>query len=306
MIVSTTNEYGELRSALVGAVDNFAWPVDDTAFNTDVYENTEYSETGFINQPLSNKVINEAKEDLQKLVDTLEGRGIKVYRPTTNEPHWANSARDILLTVGNNVIQCPTPFTTRANEIDLYPEIKQMECNIIKAPRPNSIDDPMFDAANVLKVGDKLVYSLSHSANEAGATWLQEQVGTAFEVIKWHEVKYKITHIDSTLLSCGKNTIIANGERLNVDTLPAFMRDYKIIWVNDCVPREFDYFPFCSKWIGMNVLSLDPETIIVDEIQTNFIEQLKQAKFNVVALPMRQSRTLGGGFHCVTCDLERS
>ena len=43
MIVSTTNEYGELRSALVGAVDNFAWPVDDTAFNTDVYENTEYS-----------------------------------------------------------------------------------------------------------------------------------------------------------------------------------------------------------------------------------------------------------------------
>ena len=54
MIVSTTNEYGELRSALVGAVDNFAWPVDDTAFNTDVYDNTEYSETGFINQPLSN------------------------------------------------------------------------------------------------------------------------------------------------------------------------------------------------------------------------------------------------------------
>ena len=83
-----------------------------------------------------------------------------------------------------------------ANEIDLYPEIKQMECNIIKAPRPNSIDDPMFDAANVLKVGDKLVYSLSHSANEAGATWLQEQVGTAFEVIKWHEVKYKITERD--------------------------------------------------------------------------------------------------------------
>ena len=47
----------------------------------------------------------------------------------------------------------------------------------------------MFDAANVLKVNDKLVYSLSHSANEAGAEWLQEQVGTEFEVVKWQAVQ---------------------------------------------------------------------------------------------------------------------
>ena len=84
------------------------------------------------------------------------------------------------------------------------------------------------------------------------------------------------------------------------------MKDFKIIWVDDCVGRKFYKFPFASKWIGMNMLSIDPETIIVDEIQIDLIEQLKQEKFNVIALPMRQSRTLGGGFHCVTCDLERS
>ena len=303
MIVSTTNEYGELRSVLVGSVDNFCWPIDDNEFNESVARSTY--EIKFTNQPLSNQVIDEAKEDLQHLVNTLEGRGIEVLRPDTVTPTWAYSARDILLTIGNKVIECPTPFSSRSRELDLYPKLKQIDCDIIRAPRPNSIDDPMFDAANILKVEDKLLYSLSHSANEAGAKWLQEQVGTQFEVIKWQAVKHQITHIDSTLLSCAKNTIIANASRLSIDILPNFMKDFKIIWVDDCVGRKFYKFPFASKWIGMNMLSIDPETIIVDEIQIDLIEQLKQEKFNVVALPMRQSRTLGGGFHCVTCDLER-
>ena len=304
MIVSTTNEYGELRSVLVGSVDNFCWPVNDIEFNKSVERSTY--KTKFKNQSLSDQVLDEAKVDLNTLVNVLEGRGIEVLRPDTNISTWAYSARDILLTIGNKVIECPTPFASRSKELDLYPKLKQLDCQIIRAPRPKSIADPMFDAANILKVQDKLVYSLSHSANEAGASWLQEQVGTQFEVIKWQAVKHQITHIDSTLLSCGKNTIIANASRLSVDTLPIFMKDYKTIWVDDCVPRKFDHFPFASKWIGMNMLSIDPETIIVDEIQIDLIEQLKQEKFNVITLPMRQSRTLGGGFHCVTCDLERS
>ena len=303
MIVSTKNEYGELRSVLVGSVDNFSWPIDDNEFNSGIARSTY--EGKFDQGPVSEIVINEAKEDLEKLVETLESRGIKVHKPKITEPTWAYSARDILLTVGNTLIECPTPFSSRSRELDLYPDLKQANCNIIRAPRPKTPNDPMFDAANVLKVDDRLVYSLSHSANEAGAVWLQEQVGTEFEVVKWQAVKHQITHIDSTLLSCGKNTIIANSSRLTVDTLPTFMKGFKTIWVEDCVPRNFHIFPFASRWIGMNMLSLNPETMIVDEIQVDLIEKLKQENFDVISLPMRQSRTLGGGFHCVTCDLER-
>ncbi len=303
MIVSTKNEYGELRSVLVGSVDNFSWPIDDNEFNSGIARSTY--EGKFDQGPVSEIVINEAREDLHKLAETLESRGIEVHRPKITEPTWAYSARDILLTVGNTLIECPTPFSSRSRELDLYPDLKQANCNIIRAPRPKTPNDPMFDAANVLKVNDSLVYSLSHSANEAGAVWLQEQVGTEFEVVKWQAVKHQITHIDSTLLSCGKNTIIANSSRLTIDTLPTFMKDFKTIWVEDCVPRNFHIFPFASRWIGMNMLSLNPETMIVDEIQVDLIEKLKQENFDVISLPMRQSRTLGGGFHCVTCDLER-
>ena len=55
----------------------------------------------------------------------------------------------------------------------------------------------------------------------------------------------------------------------------------------------------------MNVLSINPETIMVDPIQTNLIDQLKKEKFKVIPVGLRHSRTLGGGHHCVTCDLER-
>jgi len=304
MIVSTKNDYGELKSVLVGSVDNFSWPIGDKEFDNSIARSTY--EVTLDRGPISQTVINEAREDLDRLCENLENRGVQVTRPQIDKPTWAYSARDIILAVGNTVIECPTPFSSRSRELDLYPDVKQSGCKIVRAPRPETLEDPMFDAANVLKLNDKLVYSLSHSANEAGAVWLQEQVGTEFEVVTWRAVENEITHIDSTLLSCGENTIIANASRLTTETLPAFIKNFKKIWVEDCVPRSFDGFPLASRWIGMNALSLNPETIFVDEIQVDLIEKLEREKFEVIKLPMRQSRTLGGGFHCVTCDLERS
>ena len=55
----------------------------------------------------------------------------------------------------------------------------------------------------------------------------------------------------------------------------------------------------------MNMLSVDPNTVIVDREQLTLIEDLERAKFTVIPLQMRHSRTLGGGFHCVTLDLAR-
>ena len=304
MIISTKNEYDALKSVLVGSVDNFAWPIGDKEFDTAIDRSTY--EVTLDRGPVAQTVINEAREDLDRLCGKLQDKGVEVIRPQIDKSTWSYSARDIILAVGNTVIECPTPFSSRSRELDLYPAIQESGCKIVRAPRPQTPEDPMFDAANVLKLDDKLLYSLSHSANEAGAVWLQEQVGTEFEVVQWRAVENQITHIDSTLLSCGEDMIIANASRLTTETLPAFMKDYKTIWVDDCLPRSFQTFPFASKWIGMNVLSLDPETIFVDELQTELIAKLTKAGLQVITMPMRQSRTLGGGFHCVTCDLERS
>ena len=303
MKVSTRNEYDRLRSVLVGSVENFSWPTSDVEFDQGITRST-YPET-LQNIKPNPIVLSEATDDLKQLSSILEDRGIAVHRPTITGPNWSYSARDILLTAGNKVIQCPTPFSSRADELDLYPSLSQADCEIIRAPRPVTDSDPIFDAANVLKLDDKLLYSLSHSANQAGADWLQEQVGTDFEVIKWRVVDCNITHVDSTLLSLAKNTIMINASRVKDHQMPDFMKDYKKIWVEDVQAREFYQFPYASKWIGMNVLSVDPDTVIVDDVQTGLIKNLRSHGFQIITTSMRQSRTLGGGFHCVTNDLVR-
>ena len=60
-----------------------------------------------------------------------------------------------------------------------------------------------------------------------------------------------------------------------------------------------------SAWIGLNLLSIDPKTVIVDKKQKQLIEKLKQHKFDIVPLELRHDRLLAGGFHCVTLDLIR-
>jgi N-dimethylarginine dimethylaminohydrolase len=50
---------------------------------------------------------------------------------------------------------------------------------------------------------------------------------------------------------------------------------------------------------------VNPHTVIMDQNQTELIEKLEQRKFTVIPLELRHSRTLGGGFHCVTLDLIR-
>ena len=156
-----------------------------------------------------------------------------------------------------------------------------------------------------VKFNDKLLYLVSSTGNKQGAKWLQQTVGNEFEVIVWEDV-YAFAHIDSTIASLNSNTILINASRVNIDKLPNFLQNHRMIWIENMNARDFYKFPFASKWIGLNVLSINPETVIVDTIQKDLIKQLKEAGFKVVELEMRQSRTLGGGFHCVTCDLERS
>lgn len=306
MKISTQNEYSTLKSVIVGSAKSATWPSNDPAFTESIATSTFDGE--IIPGPLPTNIVEEAEQDLDRLAEVLEKEQVKVYRPVSDQPNWCYSARDILLSVGNKIIECPTKYSSRRNEANFYQHIKKESimdgCDWIRAPIPMTDNDPMFDAANVLKFDDKLLYLISSTGNEAGAEWLQQQVGTEFEVVVWKDV-YAFAHIDSTIASLNENTILLNASRVSYNSLPLFLRQHRKIWINDIVARDFYQFPFASKWIGLNILSINPETVIVDRIQTKLIERLKDTGFRVIELELRQARTLGGGFHCVTLDLER-
>ena len=60
-----------------------------------------------------------------------------------------------------------------------------------------------------------------------------------------------------------------------------------------------------SPWVGMNFLSVDQATVVVDERQANLIKLLEKHKFTVVPIKMRHIYTQGGGIHCATLDTVR-
>jgi glycine amidinotransferase/scyllo-inosamine-4-phosphate amidinotransferase 1 len=99
--------------------------------------------------------------------------------------------------------------------------------------------------------------------------------------------------------------VMLNSSRVGFDSVPKVFDGWQKIWVNEVVAQDFYQYPYASKWIAMNMLTVDPNTVIVDRHQTELIKTLKSYQFEVIPLELRHSRTLGGGFHCVTLDLNR-
>ena len=60
-----------------------------------------------------------------------------------------------------------------------------------------------------------------------------------------------------------------------------------------------------SKWCNLNLVSLDENTVVVNASQPTTIKFLEKLGYEVVPVMMRHQRTLGGGPHCCTSELER-
>ena len=114
-------------------------------------------------------------------------------------------------------------------------------------------------------------------------------------------------HIDSTITPLREGLVLLNAARVNEDNCPRAFQDWERIYVREdqIVAQDFYQYPYASKWIAMNMLAVDPETVIIDATQTQLIELLKTKGIDSIPLTLSHSRTLGGGFHCVTLDIRR-
>jgi N-dimethylarginine dimethylaminohydrolase len=138
---------------------------------------------------------------------------------------------------------------------------------------------------------------------------LQTQLGDAYRL---HFLKgvYYGSHIDSTLVALRPGLVLANPARLSNDTLPAFLKQWEVIYSPPMENQERhtpEYLRHAigSEWIDMNLFSIDPQTVVVDSDQTQMIKLLESKGLTVVPLKLRHSRMMGGGFHCVTLDIRR-
>jgi glycine amidinotransferase/scyllo-inosamine-4-phosphate amidinotransferase 1 len=115
-------------------------------------------------------------------------------------------------------------------------------------------------------------------------------------------------HVDVTLIPLRPGVILVDPVKARSDNLPPQFASWDRIIVDEVMPvREYGLpYPLASNdGIGRNVLMLDPETVIVDEIQLPLMRALEKRRFTVVPLRYRHGRTLGGSWHCITLDTNR-
>ena len=303
-MISSYNEWDRLRRIVVGVATDANWPVNDPVFSKES-EKTTWKETPVPRGPVPQRIIDEANEDLDSLATTLQGMGVEVLRPTelnfqAHDGMYNYCPRDRLLVYGSTIVNPAMMYPCRDMELQCYHDIVDEAANYLFMPRHEGMT---LDAANVCRLGDKMLYLESASGNRAAYNWLCAQFpDVTIELCNF----YAGVHIDSTIVPLREGLVLLNGQRVGFDTVPKVFDGWHKIWVNDVVAQDFYQYPYASKWIAMNMLVVDPHTVICDADQTELIKTLKSYQFEVIPMRLRQSRTLGGGFHCVTLDLQRT
>lgn len=339
-VVWSCNEWDPLEEVIVGNPLHARFPTPDRS--TQVAEFPDRSLQDIPRGVFPQQIIEETEEDLNAFVAALEELGITVKRPQTwpheetfSTIHWEAEGfynycpRDIILVIGDRIIETPNVMRSRSQETFSYRtmlvEYLRSGAKWYSAPRPMLLDslfevdpdnptprnhEPAFDAANVLRLGQDLIYLVSGTGNEIGGQWLQTVLGEEFRVHFLKDVYYG-SHIDSTFAALRPGLVLCNPGRVNDDTLPEILKQWEVIYsppMENTGRYDSDYLfkSIGSNWIDMNVFSIRPNLVVVDADQSALIRLLESRGLDVIRLKLRHAKMMGGGFHCITLDIRRS
>jgi glycine amidinotransferase len=341
-ILWSINEWGRLREVILGSPEGARLPsMDDVSQrNFDRLSPADLSQV----QPgaMPEHVIEETREDLADLALTLRRLGVVVHQAEglshsapVQAPEWqaepenAINIRDITLIHGDLVVDAPSPTRGRAFETyavrDLLSDAGDRSHWMVAPPRPclrdhtydlsreRGINDtePLFDAANCVRLGTDIIIDLNNTANSKGASWLQQTLdrhhGTG--KVRVHPVSLSPDHIDVIIVPLCEGTALFNPQYVDPSRLPSCLDHWTLIPAPDMVPQPyFTGAPKASNWIGLNVLVIDGEerTVLVEERQRPLLRLLDQRGFRPIPTRWRHGRSWGGGFHCVSLDVCRT
>lgn len=188
-------------------------------------------------------------------------------------------------------------------------------------------DEIIFDAANIIRLGEDVLFLVSSTGNRKAAQWLQGVLGANYRVIITNA--YRSSHLDSTILPLKPGTVLLNGARVSESSIPDVLKPWRKLFVTEVAPVPEEEVEFhrthrlpiyrqlqdlgaesplghmSSPWAGLNVFSLDERTVLVHDRQAEMIKMLESEGFTVVPVRMRHCYTMLGGLHCTTLDVVR-
>ncbi len=354
-IVNSWNEWDPLKHIIVGVADGCCIPPPEPALDAKVPEDSDMrGQWG----PRPQDTVDIANEQLDGFVRILEARGVRVDRPTpldfdrpVSTPDWQTGsmfgcmpARDVILTVGSEMLEATMSYRSRWHEYLCYRPLLQKyydedpNMRHEAAPKPRLTDadyhsdylseeigiqkrlewtaarhfvtteeEPLFDAADVLRFGKDLVVQHGFTTNLKGIDWLQRH----FPDHRVHAVNFPgdpyPIHIDATFTPLRPGLIVNNPVRRLPDDQRKLFEDNDWEIIDAAQPAHNEPPPLCysSVWLSMNVLMVDEKTVCVEASEVYQMEQLDKLGFEVLPVPFRDAYAFGGALHCATTDVYR-
>jgi len=339
MKINSHNDWDPLEEIIVGHAHHSRVTVDISTRSFS-YAPYQISEIQHMEGRYPQWVIDEANEDADGLAALLRSLGVIVHRPKIidwdqefSTPDWTTKGwyswcpRDLILPLADMLIETPSPVRARYFETRLYQDILQEAFEDgalwIAAPKPRLLDDSfcfddlarptlrnneiVFDAPNIVRVGRDLLYQVSNSGNLNGFKWLKRFLEPQGYRLHYSEL-YSFAHFDSTIIPLRPGLVLLNSSRVRPDNCPEIFRKWDKIWFEDCVVQGSKlegYLAPCSPYIGMNILSVNPNLVICDDQQVPLMRELERHKIECAPVRFRHAMTLSGGIHCATLDLRR-
>jgi glycine amidinotransferase len=343
--VSSHNEWDPLEEVIVGVIDGAAVPRWDVAVGATMparhREFFEHNAGGRFPEEFTRAAAGE----LDGLAAVLSELGVHVVRPAAVDhgrpfatPDWHSPGglysampRDLLLVIGDTIIEAPMAWRSRYFEIDGYRPLLvdyfRRGARWISAPRPQLLDgsydpgydgarpcdsgryatrevEPTFDAADFVRCGRDIFAQRSHVTNSLGIDWLARHIGPGYRVHVLDTVDPAPMHVDASFMPLAPGKLLLN--RARIGSVPAIFESWEVRDAPEPALPAGHVLYMSSAWLSMNVMMVDTQRVVVEAGEAPLIAMLEDWGFETIRVPFRNVMRFGGGFHCVTADVRRA
>jgi len=329
--------------------------IPQRAFDTELQRTVEKRRTESLQNPTSQdkdgRVVQKGRIDTLRPTTLDWSKHVAGPHWDSASQYCGTCPRDTMITLGNTILEATMSKRSRyfehlaCREIALDLWRKDLDrVKIWSAPKPSMADsmyvhnffdlsdeqrfeqmrsysfcvnenEPVFDAADITRVGKDIFVQKSMTTNDSGIKWLTSH----FPELRVHPLHFPYdlypSHIDCTFVPLrppssdggGDGLCLINPERPPLQSEMELWKKNGWKLLNTPLPAQIDRPPFSqsSYWLSMNLLSLSPTTVVIEENEIPLYDLLSEHGFDPITVPMRHMYDYGGAIHCSTWDIKR-
>ncbi|MBT4795486.1 MAG: hypothetical protein HON83_03555 [Candidatus Marinimicrobia bacterium] len=255
----------------------------------------------------------------------------------SSELSSASNVRDLTLVYQNKIIETPTFVRNRYFENTLLHDVynnafdKGKGGQWIRCPHTKLTEDTIdldhwgdtrdyknfdrnkyvmaIDGAQFLRIGEDVIVNINSYNQWAGFEWIK----SFFPETNFHVLHIADNHIDGVIICLKPGVFMVNPLYPNIrDLMPEKFKGWDYLYPKDLTKQlditgmtNIDIQLASSRGMDVNVLSLDENTVMVNNSAVGVKELLDSSGFNVIETTLNHGEIFAGGIHCSTLDLVR-